>query len=342
MRGIKTKKPKSKNKKNNMKRFTSKLGRLTEVKESSYSLKKIGGSKTKKRNHNKSKNKQKFVKLNCSPENQDKALNSFTCYSNEDLHKLRDIWNARHPDTLIQTNDPKEIWKTIKTHYKNVCNKESCWVKQMVKNSSLEKELMDSFAPESPDDWKKNPNEWLSSVDIVQVMSQYEKKYKCFDFMGPSPIDYDTHKLHGECVWEELCHFNLEDQIKNGKTKIGIIFNTDPHYKGGSHWISLFINIKKGTIFFFDSTGDKIPKQIMKFVNNVIEQGHTLNPRIDFKFDENHPVEHQYGNTECGIYSLFFIVHMLEDKITAHYLKTHILKDEYMENFRKIYFNSDL
>jgi hypothetical protein len=286
--------------------------------------------------------KNPFIKLNCSPENHNKALNSFTCYSDEDLHKLRDLWNARHPDRPIQTNDSKEIWETIKSHYQNTCNKESCWIKQMVKNSKLEKELMDSFAPESPDDWKKNPNEWLSSVDIMQVMRQYENKYKCFDFMGPSPIDYDTHKLYGECVWEELCHFNLADQIKNGKTKIGVVFNTDPHYKGGSHWISLFINIKKGTIFFFDSAGDKIPDQIMKFVNNVTEQGHSLDKRIDFKFDQNHPVEHQYGNTECGIYSLFFIVHMLQDKITSHYLKTHILKDEYMENFRKVYFNSDL
>jgi len=297
---------------------------------------KHGNKKTKKTN--------KFVKLNCSPENVNKnsKLNAYTCYSDEDLHKLRNIWNARHPDNPINTNDSKEIWSTIKNHYQTTCNKESCWIKQMAKGTKLEKELMDSFAPESPDDWKKNPNEWLSSIDIMQVMSQYEKKYKCFDFMGPSPIDYDTHKLYGECVWEELCHFNLADQIKNGKTKIGVIFNTDPHYKGGSHWISLFINIKKGTIFFFDSAGDKIPLQIMKFVNNVTEQGHSLEKRIDFKFDENHPVEHQYGNTECGIYSLFFIVHMLEDKITSHYLKTHILKDKYMENFRKVYFNSDL
>jgi hypothetical protein len=80
----------------------------------------------------------------------------------------------------------------------------------------------------------------------------------------------------------------------------------------------------------------------MNFVNRVIKQGEKLKPKIDFKFDQNYPVEHQYGNTECGIYSLFFIVHMLEDKITGHYLKTHILKDKYMEQFRKIYFNSDL
>jgi hypothetical protein len=104
----------------------------------------------------------------------------------------------------------------------------------------------------------------------------------------------------------------------------------------------LFINIKKKTIFFFDSAGDAIPSQIKKFVDTVIEQGSKLTNPIHFKFDQNYPVEHQYDNTECGIYSLFFIVHMLEEKITGNYLKTHILKDKYMEKFRKVYYNSEL
>ena len=280
-----------------------------------------------------------FKKINCSP-----ALNkkSYTCYSDENLHKMRDIWNARHPDQTINTNDSKEIWTYLKKVYNRICNKESCWIKQLAKGTKMEEELLNSFAPESPEEWKKNPTEWLSSVDIVEVMSQYEKTYKCFEFLGPSPIDYDTHKLYGECVWDELCHFNLAQQIKKGKTKIGIIFNTDPHNKPGEHWISLFVNIKKGEIFFFDSVGDKAPNQINKFVNMVKKQGDKLKTPIYFKFDQNYPVEHQYKNTECGIYSIFFIVHMLEDKITSEYLKTHVLKDEYMQNFRKIYFNEEL
>lgn len=295
-------------------------------------------NKTNKKHIKTNKSKQ-FIQLNCSPESQDK---SYTCYSDEDLNKLKSTWNARHPDRPIKTNDSKEIWKTLQHYYINICNKESCWVRQMTKNTKMETELLDAFAPESPEKWKKNPNEWLSSIDILKVMNQYDKKYKCFEFMGPSPIDYDTHQLYGECVWEELCNFNLVEQIKKGKTKIGIIFNLDPHYKGGSHWFSLFINIKKKQIFFFDSAGDKIPNQIKKFVDTVINQGEALPNKIQFVFDENYPVEHQYGNTECGIYSLFFIIHMLEDKITGHYLKTHVLKDKYMENFRKIYYNTEI
>jgi hypothetical protein len=300
-------------------------------------------NKTKKlRNNNKAEKTEKsFVKLNCSPETKDDK-NEFTCYSHDDLFKLRNLWNARHPDAKIETNDSKEIWQVLKRNYSSVCNKESCWIKQIAKGTKMEKELLDSFAPKSPEEWKKNPTEWLSSVDIIKVMRQYETNYKCFDFIGPSPIDYDTQQLYGECVWEELCHFNLEEQIKKGKFKIGIIFNTDPHYKGGSHWISLFINIKKGTIFYFDSAGDKAPNQIMKFVNSVIEQGHSLEKRINFKFDQNYPTDHQQNTYSCGVYSLFFIVHMLEDKVTGHYLKTHRFKDSYIESFRKKYFNEDL
>lgn len=283
----------------------------------------------------------KIKKLRCSP-NPNGKKKEYSCLSDETLFELRDLWNLRHPDNIINSNDPKEIWSKLNAFLKKTCDRESCWLKQKFVSGKLNKELEESFAPESPDEWKKNPHEWLSTMDILSVMKQYEKAYKCFEFLGPSPIDYDTKKLYGEAVWPELANFNLRDQIKKGKTKIGIIFNTDPHYKGGSHWISLFINIKKKQIYFFDSTGDKIPPQIMKFVNNVIEQGHSLTPRIDFTFDQNYPVEHQYKDSECGVYSLFFIVHMLEDKITGHYLKTHILKDEYMHKFRKIYFNDDL
>ena len=292
---------------------------------------------------------EQMKKEQCSPiseqnEKLGKKTNKNSCLSDNALIRLRDLWNARHPDVTIKTNGPREIWNQLYHYMKNTCNKESCWLKQNFANHDkyLKKELDESFAPEYPKEWKKNPNKWLSSLDILNVMKQYEEAYKCFNFIGPSPIDYDTHMLYGECVWDELCHFNLQNELTAGKTKIGVIFNLDPHYKGGSHWVSLFINAKKGTIFYFDSAGEKIPQQIEKFVGTVMVQGRSLSgsKKINFVFDQNYPIEHQYGNTECGVYSLFFIVHMLEDKITAYYLKNHILKDQYMEKFRKIYFNT--
>ena len=171
--------------------------------------------KTNKKKTNKKNNKQ-MQSLNCSPTNNTK---NYTCYTDSDLKKMKNVWNARHPDNIITTTNSKNIWEKLKNYYSNVCNKESCWVKQMSSGTKMEKELLNAFAPESPEIWKKNPNEWLSSIDILSVMNQYEKNYKCFEFIGPSPIDYDTHKLNNDCVWEELCHFNLSKLIKNGKKK---------------------------------------------------------------------------------------------------------------------------
>jgi len=303
-------------------------------------------TKEKKKTQQKNIELDKEVEVNkntvkCSPKPKDQ-VNPFSCYTDATLYKLRDHWNARHPDAKINSNDAKVIHQQLTNYFKGVCNRESCWMKQKVEFGDIKHELTDSFAPVSPSEWEKNPNEWLTSVDIMNVMKQYEHAYKCFDFLGPSPIDFDTRKMYGECVWDELCNFNLAHQLNTGKTKIGMIFNTDPHDKPGQHWISMFVDVKKQMIFFFDSVGDKIPKQVMALVKRIQEQGLAMTPPINFVFDQNHPVEHQYGTTECGVYSLFFIVHMLEDKLTKEYLKTHIIRDKYMENFRDIYFNHSL
>lgn len=288
----------------------------------------------------KNKTRGGLKKENCSPK-PNNEMNSFSCYTDKSLFKLRDKWNARHPSHKILSNDPKVIHYRLKNYLYSVCKKESCWIKQNHHFGDI-KEEVHSFAPKSPESWKRNPNEWLSSVEINKVMKQYEKAYKCFEFIGPTPIDFDKRKLYGECVWDELCNFSLENQIKSGKTKIGIIFNTDPHNMPGQHWISMFINIKRKQIFFFDSTGDKAPNEILELVKKIKKQGLTLKPPIKFKYDTSEGIEHQEGNTECGIYSLYFIVHMLEDKFTTEYLKTHLIKDKYVNKFRKIYFNEDL
>jgi hypothetical protein len=215
----------------------------------------------------------------------------------------------------------------------DVCDIESCWLKQQFIVHDVDKDLASyTFTPKSPKSWNKNPTEWLSSVDIENVMKQYEKTYKCFDFIGPSPIDFDKRVMYGKCVWDELCNFSLKSHIKKGKNKIGIIFNTDPHYLNGSHWISLFINIKKGFIFYFDSNGDPVPKEIVVLCKRIIEQAKALN--IVLKFAENAPFEHQFENTECGMYSLYFISSLVMDKHDYSYFMKHRITDAMMKQMR--------
>jgi len=272
--------------------------------------------------------------IKCSPLTK---KNKFTCLENNTLLELRELWNHHSPNKQITTTNPHEIWKKFKIILKSKCNSdESCWLTQKFTNGKFIHHANLLYAPKPPKEWKKNPKEWLSSEDIERVMDQYEKAYPCFTFLGPTPIDFDKRQKK-KCVWDEMCNFQLSDQIARQKSKIGIVINLDKHTQGGSHWVSMFINIKKRFIFYFDSAGEKIKKKILVFVKRVMKQAEELG--MPCGFDQNHPTEHQYGDSECGIYALFFIVHMLEDKITSHYLKTHVIKDKYMHKFRKVYFN---
>jgi len=223
----------------------------------------------------------------------------------------------------------------------DVCDRESCWLRQNFIKNNLDKELTQyTFAPKSPASWKKNKNEWLSSVDIENVMKQYEKAFSNFTFLGPSPIDFDLKQMYGECVWEELCKFDLKQYISNGKTKIGIIFNTDPHYKDGSHWIAMFVDVKKKYIFYFDSNGDAPPKEIIVLSERIKKQGKLLG--INMEVTGNYPKEHQQGNTECGMYTLYFISELVKDNKTPDYFKEHTITDHDMEELRTKFFNQEL
>ena len=283
------------------------------------------------------KNKKSFVKDVCNISNDNSEV--FTCYTSDILNKLKNSWNTKHPEDKIKSNDNLEIWKALKEKLIYTCRQESCWLRKLLnKYDSKKKLLNDFFAPFAPGEWKKNPNEWLSSIDISKVMKQYEKKYKYFEFIGPSPIDYDSQMAYGECVWEELCNFNLEKLIKKGINKIGVIFNLDPHYKGGSHWVSLFVDVKNSTVFYFDSVGNKIPRQINKFFNKIKSQGNLIN--LKFKLDEIHPHEHQQEDTECGIYSIYFLTNMIKTIKSWNLFKKGKISDDEMTEYRKVYFNT--
>lgn len=287
-----------------------------------------------KHHHNErhTRKKHEIVKEKCSPKNDNLP---FSCFSQKALHKLKIWWNIRHPDVKINSNDPRDIWEQLGYNMRKTCKTESCWLKhKCIKHDLPQNIYLSNFSPKQPKEWTKKPHAWLSSIEIEELMKQYEKKHHSFIFLGPSPVDYDTHKLHNECVWEEICKFSLLETKKKGITKVGLIFNLDPHYKDGSHWVAMFIDIRKKAIYYFDSYGDNIPKRLMKFVRMVKKQARNLGEKYSFKQTTR---RHQYLSTECGMYSLYFIIKLLEGIKIEFFDKK--ITDKYMRKLRSIYFN---
>jgi len=295
------------------------------------------------------KKSRRLKSINCNPGIKNKTIKKGSCMTKKSLLELKKSFNENHKDNKIYAHKPKDIWRELKNKIKD-CNREDCWLKEL--NDKTRKELLSEqlFAPKQPSKWKDHPNTWLSNVDILKVLKQYEGAYPEFEFIGPTPIDFDSKPevYNNQCVWKDLCAFNLKDKIGK-KKKIGIIFNLDKHNEPGSHWTSLFIDLEKDFVFYLDSAGDKMPGEVDVLVKRIIEQGLYLDIPKKMTFYENYPFVHQEENTECGMYSLYFIINMLtnkkkdvefktiSDKIN-YFLKTKI-KDDEAFNYRKIYFN---
>lgn len=248
----------------------------------------------------------------CAPITTGQNINKHTCYTLSTLNKIKYYYNKTHPTKKIHETLPNKLWAALKTHLTQCNGKpEDCWL-ETISDKKLKNEIDDAiFAPDAPPQWTKNPNEWLSNYDISKVLKQYEDAFPEFEYIDPSPIDFDSKpkEMNGSCVTEILCKFSLEDIMAKGKTKIGFVFNLDKHNQSGSHWVSMFLDLEDKYIFYFDSTGDNIPKEISILKDRIIQQANTNH--IVLEFYNNNSVKHQRGNTECGIFSLFFIITLL-------------------------------
>jgi len=185
---------------------------------------------------------------------------------------------------------------------------ELSFVKALPLDEKKKKELIKKYLrPSMPEDWKSDNDKWLNSNDITYVMEQYEEAFPKFEFMGPYPIDFaapDPYKKDGTCLINEMCELRVANALKEGTESIGIVYNLDPHYKGGSHWVAVYIDLKNHKTYYFDSYAIQPPKQIATFMKWLTTQ----DKEMKLFYNGN---RFQKQNSECGMYSMYFILRML-------------------------------
>ena len=271
-----------------------------------------------------------FKKLSCHPR---KTKKSYTCYNDPILLELRDLWNKKHPEKPIVQTETKEIWNALRKNMKE-CDQEVCWMEKLEKDNK-QTITKDYFAPVPPKEWLSNDREWLSNEDIDEVLEQYQKVYPEFAYIHAAPMDFDT-KVNDRCVSEALCKINLEAYRKKGKNKIGIVLNLDPHDRGGSHWVCMWIDLKKRILFYFDSAGNPPTNEVNVLADRLKKQGKAMG--IHLKYRDNRKV-HQTTTSECGMYVLYFIIQLLEKKKKLTLFNRKRIEDEEVAKYRDIYFN---
>ena len=259
----------------------------------------------------------------CSPGEKNEMKR--TCFSLDQLKKIGKDYNQHKSNgggDIIDVNQNKyALWENIRRKLSDVCDHEWCWIDQhFVENSES---LEDVFRPKRP----MGKYQWLTTSNIHDVMKQYEKAHQDFVFFGPVPIDFAQIMPH-------VGKLDISGMYASGTRRIGLVFNTDPSTKGGKHWISMFIDLNERSIEFFDSFGIcPGPPEVMNLIKHVQSyqsQFGKFNVRCS-------NIRHQYSNSECGVYSMYFITERLSGK-TFDQIGEKIIKDSMINGMRNYYF----
>jgi len=278
----------------------------------------------------------------CAPS---KTYKDGSCFTLKSLKKIAESYNIKNPISKIKISDDKEaLVKELENRMKDTCSDQTCWLRtDFVKAMNDEEIENNTFRPTGPD----NKKEWLSTTDINNVVSQYQEKFKDFLFLGAVPADFLELEVLG------IKDLDFHELNKEGKNKIGMVINLDESWKSGSHWVALYANLDKNQIYYFDSFGKKPYKRTKKFINKIFtymyKNKYKKNPRIndiikggasikDFDVKYNSK-QHQFNNTECGVYSMNFIIRLVRGE-TFDEITNNITKDAEMNKCRDSYFRN--
>lgn len=236
-------------------------------------------------------------------------------------------------ETLNPAKYKKFLVKQFNEKFKNSCDNQRCWLKQSyLKNLNIntQNKLKNNiFRPKGP----QGKFTWLNTLNIDGVMKQYEEKYKTFKFLGAVPADFEDLEFYG------IKDLDFDKLIKDGKTKIGMVMNLDEYGKSGSHWVSLFSDLEKGKIYYSDSYGIKPEKRFRRFMRKIARycRDKLLIPENKLKVDYN-KTRHQKGNSECGVYSINFILRLLKGD-SFYDITSNRIPDTAVNKCRNVYFS---
>lgn len=268
-----------------------------------------------------------------------------SCITIDLLEDMVKIYNADHSDKIVipvshklnPITYKKNVVKLLSEKMKNYkCDTQTCWLtlpffKKLSSHKNTKKLHNYTFRPKGP----RNTNEWLNTFHINDVFSQYEKIYPTFKFFGAQPRNFD------ELPYIGIKDLNFGDLFDHKIYKIGFIFNLDRHDEPGSHWVSLYADLEKNQIYYFDSVGHQPEREfsvLMKRIENFCEMKCKIYKHCKFNTDVrfNHK-QHQHGNSECGVYAISFILRMLDGENFDDIVETRVSDDE-IQQCRMTYF----
>lgn len=284
--------------------------------------------------------KQKIARITSKYKKDDKSLDicaplykgdSDTCYTLELLQDIAQAVNIyfKTREAIKITDSKKYLLAELTEALKDVSDDQVGWLKQTFINNYLYKKYGDKieriFLPEGP----AGRYEWLSTTDIEYVSKLYPDKYPEFAFFGAVPLDF------GKLSWCNIKNINYSE-LEKTKTKLGVIFNLDYSHQKGSHWVGLYSDLKTAEVYYFDSYGSEPPREVDILMDRICSY---LRTKGKSPIKRHSTFRHQYGNSECGVFSMVFIIRLLIGDKFEDIQKYH-MTDAVINECRDLFFRN--
>ena len=250
--------------------------------------------------------------------------------------------------------DARTLVKRVHEALGTALGEEGKWAEApQIARSTLGRKIEKAYRPEHPLEWVKDSHYWLSNFDIDAVMRQYQEASPSFRFVGVFPRDFSAPlgattkgKASKVCVAEALCNLSIAEEKSKGYDEAGFVLNLDTHRGPGTHWTGCYIGMDpvnkphRFGFFYYDSVGRQPPKEIREFSSRLAKEASAvfLRAKVPFRVAHN-TVRKQFEDSECGIYSMFFIVSMVQTDLTFDEICRDVIKrDGAMHGLRRVFF----
>jgi len=251
-------------------------------------------------------------------------------FDEAEVKRLRDVYNEEHPrESPIQGTNIDETWTELKRRLHSKCKtgRAECIITSLLAR------------PKAPSQWSVNPEEWLSSEDIDKLEKRYEKLFEGYVHIGTFPMDFGAKSETGKCLVSALCSINIRELAKQGKNRIGIVFNTDVSTGPGEHWVAVYCDIRPeleyGRFTYFDSYAQRPEPEIKKLMKRWKESWDSSGVHSKPMVLTYNKTRHQYKDSECGMYCMYFHYCCL----TGVPMEERV-PDDVINSFRKLLFKT--
>lgn len=293
----------------------------------------------------------KYEYEKCAPS---KEFTDGSCFNIKSLQKIATEYNKhigkKNNDEIKISNSKRNLVSDLTNKITECGEDQLCWLEvdwiKKIKDYDIHH---NTFRPKGP----QGRFQWLSTTNINEIAAQYEHKYSDFKFLGAVPLDFE------DLSYLKIGNLNFDEFIKSGKNKFGLVINLDYHWEDGSHWVALYCDLPNNKIYYFDSYGSKPKQKIADFVKRVAlwcnkrnilktnsediddteskfmtKRKNKYEEILDIKYNK---VRHQFKNSECGVYSVNFILRLLKGE-SFNFICNNITLDEEVNECRDTYF----